>query len=84
MPATRAPVVPVLCAERGSGTRPTEDRIFVTDRAVIVLDGASQPDPSERDGAWIVNRLGAELAERLEHHPAADLGETLGRSIPRT
>jgi hypothetical protein len=73
--------VPIRCAEQGSGTRPSEDRIFITDQAVIVLDGAAQPQRTERDGGWIADRLGAELAGRLEDRPNADLGEILASSI---
>lgn len=33
--------------------------------AVAVLDGASAPDPAERDGGWYAEQLARELADRL-------------------
>lgn len=81
MSPTRAPVVPILTAERSNGSRPSEDRIFTTRNAVIVLDGASQPDPSVRDGGWLANQLGADLANRLDQEPDADLVHALANSI---
>ena len=81
MVSTYAPVVPILRAERSNGSRPTEDRIFTTKNAVMVLDGASQPEPTERNGAWIADQLGADLAKRLSSQPHLDLGEALESSI---
>jgi hypothetical protein len=81
MPPSAPPVVPILCAERGNGTRPTEDRIFTTDRAVIVLDGASQPDPTPLDGGWLADQLGGTLAQRLTAEPDVELAQVLEDSI---
>jgi hypothetical protein len=83
MPPTRAPVVPILTAERPNGSRPSEDRIFTTEHAVIVLDGASQPDRSLHDGGWLADQLGSDLANHLRHEPAADLVPALASSIRR-
>lgn len=82
MDTARAPVVAVRSAQRpGSETRPTEDRIFTTDNAVIVLDGASQPEATARNGGWLADRLGAELAAELHARPGDDLASVLERSI---
>ena len=37
-------------AERAAGSKPTQDRTVLLPDAVAVLDGASAPDPAERDG----------------------------------
>jgi hypothetical protein len=66
---------------RGSTTRPSEDRIFQTDNAVIVLDGATQPIPLERSGGWYADQLGRALTNELEADPFVDLAHLLGRSI---
>jgi protein phosphatase 2C-like protein len=83
MSTTGAPVVPILTAGRPKGSRPSEDRIFTTEHAVIVLDGASQPDPSDHDGGWLADQLGTDLAARLRAEPAADLPAALAQSIQR-
>lgn len=81
MPST-SPRVTVRTAERsGSPDKPSEDRIFTTDNAVIVLDGASQPEQTERNGGWLAEQLGSTLAARLGAHPAEDLAEALAWSI---
>jgi hypothetical protein len=72
-----------MTAERSNGTHPSEDRIFTTRNAVIVLDGASQPDPSLRDGGWLADQLGTNLANHLRHEPGADLARALADSIRR-
>lgn len=81
MPPASAPVVRVSQAERSNGSRPSEDRIFTTDQAVIVLDGASQPDPAVHDGGWLADQLGSDLAARLEDEPSTDLAQALAASI---
>lgn len=47
--------------------------------AVAVLDGASAPDPADRDGGWYAGVLAAELADRLGR--PHDLATVLGDSI---
>lgn len=81
MSPTRAPVVTVRRAELGGGGRPSEDRIFTTDRAVVVLDGATQPEQAHNDGGWIAQQLGSELTGRLEDRPDDDLADMLAGSI---
>lgn len=39
---------------------------MLRDGAVAVLDGASAPDPAERDGGWYAEQLARELAARLD------------------
>ena len=55
----------VRVAERSAGAKPTQDRTVLLPDAVAVLDGASAPDPSERDGGWYAEQLATELAARL-------------------
>ncbi|WFE62414.1 protein phosphatase 2C domain-containing protein [Micromonospora sp. WMMD714] len=71
----------VVTAERPGRDRPTEDRIFTTSNAVIVLDGASQPEASTRDGGWLAEQVGRHLQQLLTEHPAADLADTLAETI---
>ena len=52
-------------AERAAGSKPTQDRTVLLPDAVAVLDGASAPDPAERDGGWYAEQLARELAGRL-------------------
>lgn len=56
----------VRVAERAAGSKPTQDRTVLRDGAVAVLDGASAPDPAERDGGWYADQLARELAARLD------------------
>jgi hypothetical protein len=55
----------VRVAERPAGSKPSQDRTVLLPGAVAVLDGASTPDPSERDGGWYADQLAGELAGRL-------------------
>jgi hypothetical protein len=80
VPATPARIARVSTAERAAGAQPSQDRVVVLARAVAVLDGASAPDPSERDGGWYAGQLAAELAHRLED-PALDLATILADAI---
>jgi Protein phosphatase 2C len=83
MRAARTRVAPSLVrtAERPGSDRPSQDRIFVTKNAVIVLDGASQPEPSDRDGGWYAEVLGSTLRQRLSQEPDADLTKLLAEAI---
>ncbi|WP_341717676.1 protein phosphatase 2C domain-containing protein [Micromonospora sp. FIMYZ51] len=67
MPATNAPLATIRTAERPRPDRPSEDRVFVIANAVVVLDGASQPEAGERNGGWLADTLGRDVAERLSH-----------------
>lgn len=55
--------------------------MFTTGNAVIVLDGASQPEPTPRDGGWLADAVGSRLHLGLTAAPDADLGHLLERSI---
>lgn len=65
MSAAPARVAVVRTAERAGGDKPSQDRVVVLRDAVAVLDGASAPDPSDRDGGWYAEQLAGELAARL-------------------
>lgn len=84
MPSMRPLSVQVATAECSGGSRPSQDRIFTTDNAVVVLDGASQPDPSPLDGGWIADQIGQELRSTLATNPIADLPEALAGAIQTT
>lgn len=79
MSAASAPVA-VRTAERAGTDRPSEDRIFTLPHAVVVLDGASQPEAAEYDGGWIAETLGREISHRLSHQNG-DLRELLADAI---
>jgi hypothetical protein len=84
MSASGTRVVRVRTACRRGPDRPSEDRIFVTPNAVVVLDGASQPIPGSRDGAWLADTLGTQLRDRLRKAEAADLETLLAQAIDAT
>lgn len=75
----RAATARVAVAERAAGSRPTQDRIVRLPQAVAVLDGASAPEPADRDGGWYADRLAAQLADRLPG--PYDLATVLADSI---
>ena len=83
MPTSRSPIAApcVRTADRPGRNRPTEDRIFRTDNAVILLDGASQPDASDLDGGWYADTLGRALRYSLTAQPTGDLGALLADAI---
>lgn len=66
MSGPRTRLTEVRVAERAAGAKPTQDRTVLLPTAVAVLDGASAPDPSERDGGWYADQLAGQLAARLE------------------
>lgn len=59
---------------------PSQDRTVVLPNAVAVLDGASAPDPVERDGGWYAGQLAGQLAGRLAD-TSLDLPTVLADSI---
>ncbi|MGW0506647.1 protein phosphatase 2C domain-containing protein [Micromonospora sp. NPDC003241] len=71
----------VVTAERAGRDRPTEDRIFTTPNAVIVLDGASQPGDHRHDGGWLAQQVGHYLAQLLTAHPDIGLVDALAEAI---
>lgn len=54
---------------------------MATGNAVIVLDGASQPDPGEHDGGWLAEHLGIATQKRLIATPGAELAPLLADAI---
>jgi hypothetical protein len=79
--ATGYPIT-VRSAERpGRPDRPSEDRIFQTNNAVVILDGATQAFTLERSGAWIADEVGRRLANALEQTPTVDLRSLLRTTI---
>jgi hypothetical protein len=81
MPSLHPSLTTITTAERSGGSRPSQDRIFLTHNAVIVLDGASHPDPTTLDGRWIADQLGEELRALLADDPNVDLRAALGNAI---
>ncbi|BCJ66252.1 protein phosphatase 2C domain-containing protein [Polymorphospora rubra] len=81
MQPPRTRVAAIRTAERSGRDRPSEDRIFTTANAVILLDGASQPDASNHDGGWYADTLGHELHQRLSAEPHGDLAALLADAI---
>jgi hypothetical protein len=70
----------VATAGRAAGAAPSQDRIVLVPGAAAVLDGASAPDPADRDGGWYADRLAVQLAARLPD-PRRDLPTVLAGSI---
>ncbi|MEM9611616.1 MAG: hypothetical protein AAGA59_01630 [Actinomycetota bacterium] len=76
------PALVIRTAERAATPdKPSEDRIFQTPNAVIVLDGASQAIKLERDGGWMAEQLGRRLADGLLAEPDCNLPKLLEASI---
>lgn len=61
--------------------RPTEDRVVSTERAVAVLDGATEFRPGVPSGGWYAQRLAERLDQRLRSEPDADLAVLLAEAI---
>ena len=57
----------------GDPARPSEDRIFVTENAVIVLDGATDYEARRYSGGWIAEQAGQRLRDGLIEDPGVDL-----------
>lgn len=75
------PPLTIEVAQLPGGSGPSEDRVFVTPNAVIVLDGATQVRKLERDGGWIAQQLGQRLADGLTRAPDAPLVDLLEESL---
>ena len=76
------PRLHIVTAERpGDPNIPSEDRIFTTPNACIVLDGATQRVPLERSGGWLADELGRWLQAGLLADPLVDLVELLDEAV---
>lgn len=85
MRAAHPRVARTRTAERpGAPRRASEDRVFVTPTAAVVLDGASQPESAERDGGWLADTLGRLLSDGLTNSPSVDLADLLADAIATT
>lgn len=62
----------------------SDDRAFITDNAVIVLDGASAFAPQSLPAATYSETLGRQIARRLTEHPDDPLKDCLRDSIGAT
>jgi hypothetical protein len=62
----------------------SDDRIFVTPDAVIMLDGASVFGPTDVPAAVYAAQLGSNVRDALTENPAADLSDSLALAIERT
>lgn len=62
----------------------SDDRVFVTPHAVIVLDGASAFTPVPVSAATYADTLGRRLAQLLDEQPAAGLRAVLRDAIAHT
>ncbi|MEI5595902.1 hypothetical protein [Streptomyces brasiliscabiei] len=71
----------VATGELPGGDRPSEDRIFQTPGAVVVLDGVSTVSDDEPRGGWYAETLGGHLIAGLADDPGADLRYVLERAI---
>lgn len=81
MPTMSAHLAEVRTAERPAGRDSGQDRVFVLPHAVVVLDGASSPDPGPYDGGWYAETLGHQLIEYLSDGNAASLTDLLACAI---
>jgi hypothetical protein len=71
----------VATAERPAASQPSQDRVFTTPNAVMVLDGATHPDPTARDGGWIAEQIGHQLHTRLTDDPQVELTVAIADAI---
>ena len=81
MPAADPSLVLITTAHREGSSGPSQDRVFVGTRSVVVLDGAAGPAPWDYDGGSDADRLGIELMRQLEVTPSIDLGVALKRAL---
>jgi hypothetical protein len=71
----------ITWAARDGDRGTTEDRIYFGDHFAMVLDGASSPDRSHRDGGWYAPVLGECMSEHLRRAPNVPLDQALRESI---
>nr|MDT0662862.1 protein phosphatase 2C domain-containing protein [Micromonospora sp. DSM 115978] len=63
------------------GSKPSQDRIFTTANAAILLDGATSAHARRYDGGWFADRLGRAIADRLTRAPNADLAAAATEAV---
>lgn len=80
MPGTRTPHVTVAAGTLPGGST-NQDRYFVSDSFVFVLDGASSPDPQAIDGGTYADLLLRALSRQLFAGPDIGLSQALGHAI---
>jgi len=72
----------VVCKVKvAGGNKPSEDKIFDTPGAVIVLDGESHVYDATPSGGWFAYDLGEMAAKALTATPDADLRQVLAEAI---
>lgn len=79
--SANAPLARVETVEASGTAGPSQDRIFTCRNAVVVLDGASSPEPGGRDGGWMADTLGRTLAALLDQLPELDLSDALHQAL---
>ncbi len=79
--STDSPLTFRVAQQPGSPDKPSEDRVFLTPNASIVLDGASQWTPLERSGGWIAEETGKRLQQGLLEDPDCNLIGLLDRTV---
>ncbi len=67
-----------------AGGSSNADRVFVTDHAVILLDGASAFAPVDVDPGQYATTLGEAIADQLDTDPRRDLCAVVADAITRT
>ncbi|WP_433278466.1 hypothetical protein ACQPZA_04005 [Pseudonocardia xinjiangensis] len=60
------------------------DRVFVTDNAVIMLDGATAFEPVDIDPGTCAEILGSVIADQLDQHSKVDPAGVVAAAISRT
>jgi hypothetical protein len=79
--SANAPLARVETVEAPGTAGPSQDRIFTCRNAVVVLDGASSPEPGGPDGGWMADTLGRTLAALLDELPELDLSDALHQAL---
>jgi hypothetical protein len=67
-----------------AGGRRNADRAFLTEHAVIVLDGATAFEPVNVDPGTYAETLGAHIADQLDRDPTTDLSVVVAAGIAYT
>ncbi|MER5645068.1 protein phosphatase 2C domain-containing protein [Streptosporangium sp. NPDC002524] len=80
-PPPRSSTPRVLTAERPGGPGASEDRIFLTPNAAVVLDGATSVELGPGSGGWYADSLGRLLEELIAAEPHQDLRKLLAHAI---